>query len=594
MSESSSEGESFSAPSPAFAGASIADIQKTLKYHQLRGDKLQEENKALKKELLALRAELTATRGTQKKKKNVASTLPYVDSLKDLGKQFSVTHRPWLPKHVFDLELPEGPADLNPIARFASEEAYDLATAQDLQSFIPAKYHADMRGLTDFRTAFILYVNSQRSLCVHAINEYAPQLLNKPSTLFKGRRAARHKDPDLLAYLKWPGDTSYTLMAPILYPDHRIKTPKTVFQSELLVLVLRIILFSQTSSRGAPSNHTVGIIWNVKQVNASMIALAAIILRYVVSGDQAFHPVGARTKINYEEDYRLYQRFFVKNANTPVVKRILAYFNKKVFADIHKPHPAEAPNSSSEPSGDQMEDFEAELMAEFGGGLNLEDDEGEDSEDSGADREEVFDEFETGGHASFYEGDDFYVEPDSPPTNIINYPPPVAPLSHVPTRTLPENPVGRDPSHHRLVPPEAAIPAVLNALPSAAALQARPRQPPLIIASTRPTPVVTPASDIHEPQPLLIPDIASLPQTRAIRSDGTAESIAVLSAITEEPLSATKPTRKGKAASSSSSKAKKNTSQVLPAGNTGASKGEVSSGGKEKGTVTKRTTRSTK
>ncbi|KAF7973288.1 hypothetical protein HWV62_15663 [Athelia sp. TMB] len=564
MSDSSFD-ESYPAP-PALAAANIAEFQKTLQYHQLWGDRLQEENKTLKKELLAIRAELTVIRGKQKKK-TVASTLSYVDALKDLGKQFSVTHRPWVPRHVFDLELPEGLANLGPMARFANEEAYDLATAQDLHVFVPAKYHADMHGLSEFRTSFILYVNSQ--------------------PLFKGRRAARHKDPELLAYLKWPGETAYALMAPILYPDHTIKTPQTVFQSKLLVLVLRIILFSQTDSRGAPNNHTVGIIWNVKQVNASMIALAAIILRYVVSGDQAFHPVGARTKIHYQEDFRLYHRFFVKNADTPVVKRIFAYFNKYVFADIHKPCPAEADDGSSQPSGDQMEDFEAELIAALGGSLNLEDDEDED--DLGDGNDDNFDEFETGGHTSFFEGDEYFAEsePDSGPTTIIHISP------QVPARALPTstNPISQDPSSTRLVPPEAAIPAVINALPSAAALLARPRRPPTIIASTRPHPVVASSSNMQEPQPPPA-DATSRPKARATRSDAIAEPVAVLSAIAEEPLLAARPTRQKKStASGSSSKAKKNMSEDFPAGDTGARKGarEAASGGKEKGTAIRKT-----
>ncbi|KAF7967709.1 hypothetical protein HWV62_33337 [Athelia sp. TMB] len=556
MSDSSFD-ESYPVP-PALAAANIAEFQKTLQYHQLRGDRLQEENKKLKKELLAIRAELTAIRGKQKKK-TVASTLSYVDALKDLGKQFSVTHRPWVPRHVFDLELPEGLANLGPMARFANEEAYDLATAQDLHSFVPAKYHEDMRGLTEFRASFILYVNSQRSLSVHAINEYAPQLLNKSPALFKGRRAARHKDPELLAYLKWPGETAYALMAPILYPDHTVKTPQTVFQSKLLVLVLRIILFSQTDSRGAPNNHTVGIIWNVKQVNASMIALAAIILRYVVSGDQAFHPVGARTKINYQEDFRLYHRFFVKNADSPVVKRILAYFNKYVFADIHKPCPAEADDGSSQPSGDQMEDFEAELMAALGGGLNLEDDEDED--DLGDGNDDDFNEFETGGHTSFFEGDEYFAEPEPDSPITVIHISPQAPARALPTST---NPVNQDPSSARLVPPEAAIPAVINALPSAAALLARPRRPPPIIASTRPHPLVASSSDIQESQPPPIADARSRSKARATRSDATEEPVAILSAIAEDPVPAARPTRQKKStASSSSSKAKKNTSEVL-------------------------------
>lgn len=43
-----------------------------------------------------------------------------------------------------------------------------------------------------------------------------------------------------------------------------------------------MILFKRASLRGAPLNNTVGKIWNVKQVNGSVIALAAIIVRHLI------------------------------------------------------------------------------------------------------------------------------------------------------------------------------------------------------------------------------------------------------------------------------------------------------------------------
>lgn len=81
----------------------------------------------------------------------MALTLEYADKLKPLGKSFCVIHMPWLPKHIFDIELPKERASNDPLARFKDDNAYDLATAEDLLIFIPEKYHEDMKGLSDFR-----------------------------------------------------------------------------------------------------------------------------------------------------------------------------------------------------------------------------------------------------------------------------------------------------------------------------------------------------------------------------------------------------------------------------------------------------------
>lgn len=55
---------------------------------------------------------------------------------------------------------------------------------------------------------------------------------------------------------------------------------------------------------------------------------------YLVAPDTQFTTTGEKSKIAYEEHFRKYQEFLVKNANTNLGKIIFRYFNKNVFAGV--------------------------------------------------------------------------------------------------------------------------------------------------------------------------------------------------------------------------------------------------------------------
>lgn len=55
--------------------------------------------------------------------------------------------------------------------------------------------------------------------------------------MFTDRQQKRSQDPELLAYLQWPGSNTYASLAPVLFANHREHDLDTLFQTELLVLV---------------------------------------------------------------------------------------------------------------------------------------------------------------------------------------------------------------------------------------------------------------------------------------------------------------------------------------------------------------------
>lgn len=85
---------------------------------------------------------------------------------------------------------------------------------------------------------FHYYANEQRSQSIYNVLDKAGPLFNRPSDVFKSRKLyTRSADPELLAYLKWPGDKGYSSLPPILFEDHRKGDMATLFQSIPLVLV---------------------------------------------------------------------------------------------------------------------------------------------------------------------------------------------------------------------------------------------------------------------------------------------------------------------------------------------------------------------
>lgn len=83
-----------------------------------------------------------------------------------------------------------------------------------------------------------------------------------------------------------------------------------------------------------------------------MIALSAVVVRmgsllydfhlansssqaiYVVTPDNQFTKIGEKSKVAYEDYFRKYQKFLVKNADTVLGKAIYRFFNQKVFPGV--------------------------------------------------------------------------------------------------------------------------------------------------------------------------------------------------------------------------------------------------------------------
>ncbi|KAF7964899.1 hypothetical protein HWV62_1775 [Athelia sp. TMB] len=543
-------------PDPFDIGAQLTE---SLRLAQLKNEELAAQKLALEKDFGGVRAELIAMKAAGSRKQ---TTLSYLPALRLLGKKSAAVHSPWLEKHVFDKDpLPEGTA---PFTQFKDEDSYERYLSGVLRAYVPQKYHDDMLNGTEFRDL--------RSVAVRTVLENAGVLFNKCSDIFMQRKEPRSTDPDLCAYLRWPGDKGYSSMAPILFGDHCKHNIEVIFRSKLLVLMC-----------------------------------------YVVSDDHCFQKVGAVTKIEYWKNFRMYQQWLKKHADTDLGGRVFRYYNKHVFADIaDAKHDTEGLTQAAAP----VDDFEAMLAAKFGtdislkeGGNSSEDDRyrGDDDQYGGKDDRYGGEDDQSGGKDGqsgdedpddlYFDGDDFddghlsgddenhgedfalelraiddndsdesdddffsgthdqqHVSavralPIPPPRNQHHVPavnaPPLPPLRG---RTAAVDPIIH--SSSGLVPPDAIVPGAATALPSAEAARARPHAPPTIIpAQSRiapvPAPKVTAASNIQQTDHTAAPGKSkrSVTAQRPVVPNPSSPVSEVLSTVIEETLSSTRQTR---------------------------------------------------
>ncbi|KAK0238764.1 hypothetical protein EDD85DRAFT_755373, partial [Armillaria nabsnona] len=126
-------------------------------------------------------------------------------------------------------------------------------------------------------------------------------------------------------------------LPPILWPDGvRGVDNRFLFRSETLMKILTVTLFGSASLREGKAikkKPTNGILWGMNEVTPGAIAFAAIMARFVLSGDERFDEHGARSHIHYAADFKLYKSTIIKYLDKRHMKDTIAAFNQFVFKD---------------------------------------------------------------------------------------------------------------------------------------------------------------------------------------------------------------------------------------------------------------------
>ncbi|KAK0212058.1 hypothetical protein IW262DRAFT_1301502 [Armillaria fumosa] len=144
----------------------------------------------------------------------------------------------------------------------------------------------------------------------------------------------RNEDPLCRQLLGYESPKVYSRHPPCLFANG-YKTGGTVFRTTSGVKILICLLWSNTAldNQQITTKGTNGDLWHITEVNAAAIAFAAIVTRYLLSGDPEFKPVGSKSGINYMADFEYYVERIEDQLKkgTKSMHDTLKFYNDHVF-----------------------------------------------------------------------------------------------------------------------------------------------------------------------------------------------------------------------------------------------------------------------
>ncbi|KAL0572511.1 hypothetical protein V5O48_009453 [Marasmius crinis-equi] len=313
----------------------IADMQRN-------NDKLRTRIKELGTKVADLKGSAIAV-GRRRGRPPKAQPLRTLDVPRDtmiaLGKKWCVMEGAWIPTNAF-LRLPNTTMP-NPHSheRFENQENYDTGTVVQLHLYLKEQKHRDLAAEEpEFRDEFIPQVNSERSTALSTVRTAA-------TSIFMGYNIPG----DLWSSTKWPARSQNEVLRSLLAPPEgaprnsrfsRIFFPNGVynmdflFMNDVLPKVLRVILFNKNSiepNARITGSQLLGNVWGVTRVTAPSVALSAMVVQFILNGDENLTPVGATTKTEYYRNYQDFHRLIVLSSNSSWASTLFRFFNERVF-----------------------------------------------------------------------------------------------------------------------------------------------------------------------------------------------------------------------------------------------------------------------
>ncbi|KAG8749537.1 hypothetical protein FRC14_001275 [Serendipita sp. 396] len=116
-----------------------------------------------------------------------------------------------------------------------------------------------------------------------------------------------------------------------------------LFQTKYLIRTIRLILFGSTQVLSEKPTHTGAVHFNLwgldmnDDLPAGLVIGSAIFLRYALSPDTEFAPVGRNTAVDYWKEYLNWSGWFEVNKSKRVVKSLLGWITDKVCGRTSSP-----------------------------------------------------------------------------------------------------------------------------------------------------------------------------------------------------------------------------------------------------------------
>ncbi|KAI0698617.1 hypothetical protein BC835DRAFT_1413005 [Cytidiella melzeri] len=142
-------------------------------------------------------------------------------------------------------------------------------------------------------------------------------------------RAASRKACEVLQALGPKNARDYYCNA--LYPDDRPGQIAWLFRTNRIVFVIKSGILGRGSIKGSTNTLTKAHLWGITTVTPGLIAFAAVVLIYLISGDDSFAVANTlkATSYNYQSLFDRYVKLLITSPRT--TEPLLQWMNREVF-----------------------------------------------------------------------------------------------------------------------------------------------------------------------------------------------------------------------------------------------------------------------
>ncbi|KAG1883636.1 hypothetical protein F4604DRAFT_1920146 [Suillus subluteus] len=249
------------------------------------------------------------------------------DTIQVLGRKYSIIHCLWINLKIFPLRTCLD-IDLNSKEHWISGVSMEDGVKAELFHFIPAE-ECELMNYQSFGSQFGRGVSNARSEMASDVKACAGAILSLNTNIFIWGYK-QHEDPRCRALLLSPhGD--YTKFAPVLFPTPEKPVPNEMLKSAKLVQVLKVSLFGKSSlaATGAASSRTKAKIWKLRATTPGMIAAAAVVAIFLLSGDAELTEIGETTKIPYHKYHNFFHQRLLTGGSW--ARQVFLFFNDALF-----------------------------------------------------------------------------------------------------------------------------------------------------------------------------------------------------------------------------------------------------------------------
>ncbi|KAI6146829.1 hypothetical protein BKA82DRAFT_32105 [Pisolithus tinctorius] len=204
------------------------------------------------------------------------------------AKKYCFFYHFWVPKDVFLLMIPPPGYDLNDPAHWSTPESRIISLKVELYSMLPSDLKAHATTYSNFGCVFSNAVGAERPNILKPIKDNTQQLFTHLGLRSVGTR--------------------YTPLSPILFPKPDALVARDLFKSQLLVNIIRVMVFGKGilmgKRRGGPQGR--GQKLGISGTLAGLIAVAATFVRYLLSSDCELTTIGEESRLKYQDDFEYF------------------------------------------------------------------------------------------------------------------------------------------------------------------------------------------------------------------------------------------------------------------------------------------------